>query len=61
MRRSKEVSGSRVSLTSKPRRLKENSFGFGRRSKNRAGDRLSSILEPLSMRRGDERERLSPK
>ncbi|KAF3484926.1 hypothetical protein F2Q69_00053836 [Brassica cretica] len=43
MRRSTEVSGSRVSLTSKPRRLKENSFGFGRRSKNRAGDRLSSI------------------
>ncbi|KAF2581551.1 hypothetical protein F2Q68_00002844 [Brassica cretica] len=45
MRRSTEVSGSRVSLTSKPRRLKENSFGFGRRSKNRAGDRLRSAVE----------------
>ncbi|KAF3583470.1 hypothetical protein F2Q69_00031271 [Brassica cretica] len=61
MRRLTEVSGSRVSLTSKPRRLKEKSFGFGRRSKNRAGDRLRFILRPLSVRRGEERERLSPK
>ncbi|KAG2266440.1 hypothetical protein Bca52824_073519 [Brassica carinata] len=55
LRCSTEVSGSRVSLTSKPRRLKENSFGFGRRSKNRAGDRLSSIRALVRVERRGKR------